>query len=260
MSWTCPTRIERRTPGAQPRFRLRFAMTRQVLSLGEQRFGVTHAIRWSRLCIAPIEALERNAISQARPPGTLPNASQAADDRAQYFARPCLGRSPCSPWRRTCHAMAQRRWKRRNAPRTRFLAAFSLVEVLASLFILTLSAVGITAAWRLADYQELLTRVDRRAERILRQYYELQTFAPPDSRPFTVNESSQQTPITGYLYHPRLISGQTGTGSFGNLIPFSISMTNGTAAGTSQLILSYTVPSYGTQTSRQVIKTVVLNP
>jgi len=141
-------------------------------------------------------------------------------------------------------------------------AAFSLVEVLASLFILTISAVGITAAWRLADYQELLTRVDRRAERILREYYELQTFAPLALRPFTVNASASptQSPVTGYLYHPRLIANQTSTGQFGNLIPFSLSMTNGTALGTNQLVLTYTVPSYGAQPSRQVTKSVILNP
>jgi hypothetical protein len=132
--------------------------------------------------------------------------------------------------------------------------------VLASLFILTLSAVGITAAWRLADYQELLTRADRRAERILRQYYELQTFAPSDSRPFTVNASASPSPspITGYLYFPRLVTGQSDSGQFGKMIPFSISITN-EAAGT-QLVLIYTIPSYGTQASRQVTKTVALNP
>jgi hypothetical protein len=240
MSWICPTRIERRTPGALPRLRGR----------GERRPIVTRAIRWSTLCIAPIEDLERDAISRAGLARTLPDTSHLADDRAQHGAGLHLRTFPCSPRPR----------KRGNAPRIRLQAAFSLVEVLASLFILTLSAVGITAAWRLADYQELLTRVDRRAERILRQYYELQTFGPPDSRPFTVNESSQQTPITGYLYHPRLIAGQTGTGSFGNLIPFSVSMINGTAPGTSELVLTYTVPSYGTQASRQMTKTVVLNP
>ena len=142
----------------------------------------------------------------------------------------------------------------------RLQSAFSLVEVLASLFILTLSAVGITAAWRLADYQELLTRADGRAERILREYYELQTFAPPDSRPFTVNASPSPSPVTGYLYHPRLIASQSGSGQFGNLIPFSLSMANGTAPGTNRLVLTYTIPSYGTQASRQVTKTVVLNP
>jgi hypothetical protein len=155
--------------------------------------------------------------------------------------------------------------KRRQRPhgarrRLRLQAAFSLVEVLASLLILTLSAGGITAAWRLADYQELLTRVDRRAERILRQYYELQTFAPPDSRPFTVNASAAQSPVTGYLYYPRLIANQTSSTPFGKLVPFSISLTNGTAPGTSQLVLIYTIPSFGTQASRQVTKTVVLNP
>ena len=151
----------------------------------------------------------------------------------------------------------------RNCRRFRRLrSAFSLVEVLVSLFILTLSAVGITAAWRLADYQELLTRVDRRAERILREYYELQTFAPADSRPFTAtaSPSPSASPITGYLYRPRLITSQGSSGQFGNLIPFSISMTNATAPGTNQLVLTYTIPSYGTQASRQVTKTVVLNP
>src|ERR1700693_6327971 len=112
---------------------------------------------------------------------------------------------------RTCRAIAKRRRKRGNAPPLRTIhAAFSLVEVLASLFVLTISAVGITAAWRLADYQELLTRADRRAERTLRQYYELQTFAPLESRPFAANSSaspSAQAAITGYLYHPRLIAG-----------------------------------------------------
>jgi Prokaryotic N-terminal methylation motif len=160
---------------------------------------------------------------------------------------------------RTCRAIAKRRRKRGSAP-PRSQSAFSLVEVLASLFILTLSAVGITAAWRLADYQELLTRTDRRAERILRQYYELQTFAPADSRPFTANASASQSPspITGYLYFPRLVTGQSGSGQFGKMIPFSISMTNGTTG--IQLVLTYAIPSYGTQASRQVTKTVALNP
>lgn len=153
--------------------------------------------------------------------------------------------------------------KRGSAAPLRIHVGFSLVEVLASLFVLTMSAVGITAAWRLADYEELLTRVDRRAERILRQYYELETFAPPHSRPFSANSSpspSTEANITGYLYHPRLIAAQAGSSPFGNLIPFTVSMTNGTAPGTDQLVLTYTIPSYGIQAGRQVTKTVVLNP
>jgi hypothetical protein len=164
---------------------------------------------------------------------------------------------------RTCRTIAKRRWKRGIELPLRLHAAFSLVEVLASLFVLTISALGITAAWRLADYQELLTRADRRAERILRQYYELQTFAPPGSRPFAANSSaspSAQAAITGYLYHPRLIVAQAGSSEFGDLIPFTISMTNGTAPGTNQLVLSYTIPSFGTQPTLQVTKTAILNP
>lgn len=171
-----------------------------------------------------------------------------------------LGALPCLGRRFPVARQVRGRLVRNGGPLLQLQAAFSLVEVLASLCILTLSAVGITAAWRLADYQELLTRVDRRAERILREYYELQTFAPVDSRPFMVNASPSPSPVTGYLYHPRLIASQSGSGVFGNLIPFSIWMTNGTAPGTSQLVLTYTIPSYGTQGSRQVTKTVVLNP
>jgi hypothetical protein len=191
----------------------------------------------------------RHPVFQARDP-RFPNcASRAIADRPQHDAEQYRHICRCSPRPR----------KRGSAP-GRPQSAFSLVEVLASLFILTLSAVGITAAWRLADYQELLTRADRRAERILRQYYELQTFAPPDSRPFTVNASASPSPspITGYLYFPRLISGQSDSGQFGKMIPFSISMTNGTAG--TQLVLTYTIPTYGTQASRQVKKTVALNP
>jgi type II secretory pathway pseudopilin PulG len=143
-------------------------------------------------------------------------------------------------------------------------AAFSLVEVLVGLFVLSIAAIAITSAWRLADYQELLARVDRRAERILREYYELQTFAPASYKPFVVTGDSNQqfaeNSNTGYLYHPRLIADRSGQPQFGNLIPFTISMTNGSQTGKSQLVLTYTVPSYGAQQSRQVTKTVVLNP
>jgi hypothetical protein len=220
---------------------------------GEQSAIVTHALPFSTLCIALIEDGKRDSILQARGLRISAFASHSVDDRARHRPGRYVQEYPCSPRPR----------KRGSAPPLRIHAAFSLVEVLASLFVLTISAVGITAAWRLADYQELLTRVDRRAERILRQYYELQTFAPPESRPFTANSSSSpsaQNAITGYLYHPRLIAGQNGSNPFGDLIPFSISVTNGAAPGGNQLVLTYTVPSYGTQASRQVTKAVVLNP
>jgi hypothetical protein len=243
MSWICPIRTDRncgRNRGALPRLRGR----------GERRSIVTYGIQLSKLCIVPTEVLQRCLILRARRPRDLAPSSRSADNRAQDGARRYIVMSLRSPRPR----------KRGSAPRLRLESAFSLVEVLASLFILTLSAAGITAAWRLADYQELLTRVDRRAERILRQYYELQTFAPPDSRPFTVNATPAPSPVTGYLYYPRLIANQSGSTAVGKLIPFSLSLTNGTASGTSQLVLTYTVPSFGTQASRQVTRTVVLNP
>ena len=149
-----------------------------------------------------------------------------------------------------------------NKKRSR--GAFSLIEVLASLFVLSVSAMGITAAWRLADYQELLARADRRAERILREYYELQTFAPANYRPFVRDDNSPgqstQSSITGFLYHPRLVDNHAGSSTFGDLIPFTISMANGNAVGTSQLVLVYTIPSYGAQGPQKVTKTVILNP
>ena len=221
MIWICPTRIEWRHRGALPRLRGR---------LGRNPSGAPRTCR----------AIAKRRRKQGSAPGVATPYGLASEATLQ-------GWLPLRPR------------KQGSAP-PRSQSGFSLVEVLASLFILTLSAVGITASWRLADYQELLTRADRRAERILRQYYELQTFAPPDSRPFTANASASPlpSPITGYLYFPRLVAGQSGSGEFGKMIPFSISMTNGTTG--TQLVLTYTIPSYGTQASRQVTKTVALNP
>lgn len=206
-----------------------------------------------------------------RPPGALPRLRARRDRNPRSIASLARPKGVATPEASLRLATARHvqgspkglrplRPRKRGRASQRLQSAFSLVEVLASLFILTLSAVGITAAWRLADYQELLTRADRRAERILRQYYELQTFAPADSRPFTANASASPSPspITGYLYYPRLVAGQSGSGQFGKMIPFSISMTNGTAG--TQLVLTYTIPSYGSQASRQVTKTVALNP
>src|ERR1700752_4169320 len=72
--------------------------------------------------------------------------------------------------------------KRMNS--CRHSRGFSLVEVLASCVALSVAAIGITAASRVADYKALLARLDHRSGRILREYYELQTFAPRSARPF----------------------------------------------------------------------------
>src|SRR5580704_11214719 len=74
-----------------------------------------------------------------------------------------------------------RRFERKNPCKKRMnnchrSRGFSLIEVLASCMVLSFAAIGITAVWRLADSKALLARLDHRASRILREYYELQTF------------------------------------------------------------------------------------
>src|ERR1700757_2530402 len=111
MIWICPIRIDRPL-GALPRLRGR---------RGRHPSGAPRTCR----AIPKRRREQGNAAGVATPYGL---ASEAT----------LQGWRPLRPR------------KRGNAP-VRSQSAFSLVEVLASLFILTLSAVGITAAWRLAD-------------------------------------------------------------------------------------------------------------
>ena len=90
------------------------------------------------------------------------------------------------------------------------MCGFSLIEILASVLVLSIAALGVTAVWALADQSALYARLDNRATRILNEYAELQNFAPsyvPDSQssfdeaggvPLKPGESRP-----GYLYHPR---------------------------------------------------------
>jgi prepilin-type N-terminal cleavage/methylation domain-containing protein len=57
-------------------------------------------------------------------------------------------------------------------------SGFTLVEILVATALLAIAAVGLTAAWRFVDHQMVLTRIDRRADRVLRQYYEFKKLAP----------------------------------------------------------------------------------
>ena len=57
-------------------------------------------------------------------------------------------------------------------------SGFTLVEILVAIVLLAIAAVGLTAVWRLSDYQMVLARIDRRADRVLRQYYEFKKLAP----------------------------------------------------------------------------------
>jgi prepilin-type N-terminal cleavage/methylation domain-containing protein len=57
-------------------------------------------------------------------------------------------------------------------------SGFTLVEILVATALLAIAAVALTAAWRLIDHQMILARIDRRADRVLRQYYEFKKLAP----------------------------------------------------------------------------------
>jgi hypothetical protein len=126
--------------------------------------------------------------------------------------------------------------------------------------VLSFAAIGITAVWRLADSKALLARLDHRASRILREYYELQTFAPKGAKPFGDTPSPEgyapQDPVSGYLYHPLKISSPKGNPQYDDLIQYSIK----SPSGAGELTLTYTVPEYGSEASQSFTKTVTLNP
>ena len=139
-------------------------------------------------------------------------------------------------------------------------SGFSLIEVLAALVVFSFSALAVTAAWRLADYKALVARLDNRAGRILREYYELLAFAPESSQPFGRGPSSGNVavddPLSGYLYHPRRLQAteKSVASSFDNSVPYTISL----SPDGKQLMLSYQLPgSVGTAT-RTISKTVSL--
>src|ERR1700738_1040720 len=133
----------------------------------------------------------------------------------------------------------------------RDIAAFSLVEILASLIVLVFAAVGITAAWKLADTKALVARLDDRATRILREYYELQTFAPdylffegyssngaPDVTGLPLKRGSSRS---GFLYHPRMASAENGLSAetFADRFPYAVSLSSDGAT----LTISYELPT-----------------
>jgi prepilin-type N-terminal cleavage/methylation domain-containing protein len=144
-----------------------------------------------------------------------------------------------------------------------FTRGFSLIEVLASCVVLSVAALSIVAMWRLADYKTLLARLDHRADRILREYYELQTFAPAGAKPFNPNLLSDHAPadpVTGFLYHPVKTGSSKENPAYDDLIAYTITSLFDSSLGTSQLVLTYIVPGYGRDAAQNFTKTVTLNP
>jgi type II secretory pathway pseudopilin PulG len=142
----------------------------------------------------------------------------------------------------------------------RHLRGFSLVEVLASCVVLSVAAIGITAVWRLADSKALLARLDHRAERVLREYYELQIFAPKSAKPLTdailPAGYAPRDPLNGFLYHPLKSNRPPNDPQYEDRIPYSISPS--LEGGT--LTLTYTVAGYSNEAAQTFTKTVILNP
>ena len=134
-------------------------------------------------------------------------------------------------------------------------SGFALIEVLAALVIFSFSALAVTAAWRLADYKALVARLDYRAGRILREYYELLVFAPENAQPFGPGLSSGNLaiddPLAGYLYHPRRFQApeRNTVTSFDNSVPYVISL----SPDGKQLTLSYQLPGL-VSTAKQTIR------
>jgi prepilin-type N-terminal cleavage/methylation domain-containing protein len=143
---------------------------------------------------------------------------------------------------------------------TYFTAGFSLIEILASVLVLSIAALGVTAVWTLADQKALYARLDNRTTRILNEYAELQNFAPSyvaDSQssfdeaggiPLKPDESRQ-----GYLYHPRNSDGPNQP-AFLNEFPYQISFDN-TGGG----ILTFTYQRNPRDPNSKVITTLNLN-
>lgn len=139
-------------------------------------------------------------------------------------------------------------------------SGFSLIEVLAALVVLSVSAVGVTAAWRLADYKALVARLDHRAGRILREYYELRTFVPENAQLTGAGPSSNQQagddPLFGYLYHPRrdLNSERSAASAFDQSVPYVVSV----SPDGKKLTLIYQLPRSVTAAPQTIIKSVSL--
>jgi type II secretory pathway pseudopilin PulG len=143
---------------------------------------------------------------------------------------------------------------------SRHCRGFSLIEVLASCMALSVAAIGITAVWRLADYKALMARLDHRAGRILREYYELQTFSPKNAKPFPDSALPEgyapHDPVSGYLYHPLKNNSSGSNPQYDDLIQYSIK----SASGSGELTLTYTLPGYRSEAAQAFTKTVTLVP
>lgn len=136
---------------------------------------------------------------------------------------------------------------------------FSLVEVLASVLVLSSASVAITAGWRLADYKELAMRLDDRARRLLRECYEMQTFAPVESRPFKADGTpNNPSLVQGFLYHPwaQPSAPAQDRGTYLDVVPYTISI----SSDGKSMELRYELPGFGQIRRQSMRRSAGFNP
>ncbi|HEY0791974.1 MAG TPA: prepilin-type N-terminal cleavage/methylation domain-containing protein [Chthoniobacterales bacterium] len=137
--------------------------------------------------------------------------------------------------------------------------AFSLVEVLAALSVLTIGALATTSVWRLADYQAFVTRLDDRAARLLRECYERETFSPTAYKPFDRDGNPAGETLTqGYLYHPwnKASALDSSPRNYADDVPYTISL----SPDRTRLVLQYVLNHSGTTEARQVTRAIDFLP
>jgi prepilin-type N-terminal cleavage/methylation domain-containing protein len=147
---------------------------------------------------------------------------------------------------------------------------FSLIEVMVSVVVLSVAALGITSVWKLAGDKALAARLDERAMRILAEYSELQNFAPEylleqASSSSRIDFETQGLPLspgetrTGFLYHPRHVDPTARKGgpvTFDDAVPYQLTLL---VDGQVQLItLTYQLP-YLSDPKATVVKQIRLN-
>ena len=136
---------------------------------------------------------------------------------------------------------------------------FSLVEVLASVLVLCSASVAVTAGWRLVDYKGLATRLEDRARRILRECYEMQTFAPVASKPFKADGTPNNPSLVhGFLYHPRTQPNGPAqdSGNYLDAVPYTISI----SSDGKSMELRYELPGFGTIRQQSMRRSAAFNP
>ena len=136
---------------------------------------------------------------------------------------------------------------------------YSLFEVLASVVVLSSASLAVTAGWRLADYKGLAMRLEDRARRVLRECYEMQTFAPVASKPFKADGTpNNPSLVQGFLYHPwsRPNASPQGSGNYLNVVPYTISI----SSDGKSMELRYELPGFGKIRQQSMHPSAGFNP